>query len=730
MKLLRTKDLSFKPSFLTSRVARRVFVQFILCALVPIGVLGLVSFQQVTSQLHQQGRIRLLHFSKTMGMSTFERLSLLENELQNLSLIMQRNPETLSGSLTGEFGNKLKKQFKGIAFFRDSGEKSPLLGTIRQPEEFSSQEKQHLHSGKSLLLSRHDSQGRVHVYLVRNLVPQAPAAGFFMGEMRVRYLLGLSEYDTLPFRTELCLLDQTGDVLFSTMPVPALSYRKQVDAAPSGYFTWNRGTGTFLASFWSIPLKYYFFHARWTIIMSQPEKYIFSPVSYFEKTFPLVILLSLFVVVFISLVQIRKTMLPLQELKKGAQLIGMKQFDERISIESKDEFEDLAQTFNGMAEQLGRQFTTMTAAAEIDRAILSSLKTEEIARIALTRMSDLFHCTAAGLILVDPNALKPPKAYVLGQNNNKVRLLENMVVTPAELKRLLEKQDFTMIQQGESIPQFLGPLVTNQTRSFIVFPIFLKVDFAGIIVLGPSDPFEQEEDNLSRARLLANQVAVSLSNARLLEELSALNWGTLKALARAVDAKSPWTAGHSERVTQNALRIGRVLHLSPEELKDLHRGGLLHDIGKIGVPASILDKPAKLTPEEWRIIRDHPRMGAKIIEPIAPYKPIMPLVLQHHERFDGKGYPDGLAGNDISLGARILAVADAYDAMVSERPYRKALTQEQAVQIIRQEAGRQLDPDAVAAFLELADDGKVFGKHHTQSLIQPRYQHVAHSRSS
>ncbi len=448
-------------------------------------------------------------------------------------------------------------------------------------------------------------------------------------------------------------------------------------------------------------MKYVFLHSGWTIIMSQPEEYIFSPVSYFKKTFPLVVLLSFLVVVFISLVQIRRTMLPLEELKKGAHLIGMKQFHNRISLESGDEFEDLAKSFNNMAEQLSRQFKTMTATAEIDRAILSSLETDEIARIALTRMADLFHCNMAGLILLRPKGDAPPRTYLRRGKTTVVELVENVEVNPSEIKRILNEKDFMIIRDDEITPKFLFPFQTNPALSLALLPLFIKEDFAGVIVMGPSHPFEQDKDNLSQARLLTNQVAVSLSNARLLDELTTLNWGALKALARTVDAKSPWTAGHSERVTQNALRIGRILGFSREELKDLHRGGLLHDIGKIGVPAHILDKPGKLTRAEWAIVRQHPRMGTKIIEPIAAYIHIAPMILQHHERFDGKGYPDGLSGNAISLGARILAVADTYDAMVSDRPYRKGIAQERVIETIRQATGRQFDPVVVRAFLQV-----------------------------
>jgi HAMP domain-containing protein len=702
MEPMKTQDPSFKISFLRGGVARRVLVQFILCTLVPIAALGIISFSQVTNQLQEQGKVRLLHYSKNLGMSVFDKLTFLDNELQNLSLSLQRDPEAFVKTLSGGYLKKLKRQFSGLAVIRGSGTMLPLLGKIEKPRRFSDQEEKHLLTGKALLRSLRDQNGRLHLFMVRPILSENFVAGYLLGEIKADYLLGLSDYDSLPHKTELSVLDQKDQVIFCTIPIPSSSYRKRVDIDASGYFDWNSGRKKYLASFWSIPLKYDFLHARWTIIMSQPQEYIFSPVSYFKKTFPLVVLLSFLVVIFISLVQIRRTMLPLEELKKGAHLIGMKQFDNRISLRSGDEFEDLAQSLNGMAEQLGRQFNTMTAAAEIDRAILSSLKTEEIARIALTRMADLFHCHTASLVLLDhSNTPRPPKAYLLGHPIRSVKPVEDVEVHPSEIKRILKKGDFMIFRDDEATPKFLLPFQTNPALSLAVLPLFIKEDFAGVIVMGPSDPFEQDKDKLSQARLLTNQVAVALSNARLLEELTTLSWGALKALARTVDAKSPWTAGHSERVTQNALKIGRILGFSREELKDLHRGGLLHDIGKVGVPAHILDKPGKLTRAEWTIVRQHPRMGTKIIEPIAAYIHIAPMILQHHERFDGRGYPDGLSGNTISLGARILAVADAYDAMVSDRPYRVAITPERAIQNIRQEAGRQFDPVVVRAFLQV-----------------------------
>mgnify|MGYP001579340828 CR=1 FL=1 len=140
------------------------------------------------------------------------------------------------------------------------------------------------------------------------------------------------------------------------------------------------------------------------------------------------------------------------------------------------------------------------------------------------------------------------------------------------------------------------------------------------------------------------------------KKLDRLNWGALRAFARTVDAKSSWTAGHSERVTTLALKTGTALGMSQEDLDDLYRAGLLHDIGKIGVAQEILDKPGRLTKEEYMIMCEHPAKGASILEPIEDYAPIIPLIRQHHEWFNGEGYPYGLKGEEITVGGRILAV--------------------------------------------------------------------------
>ena len=184
--------------------------------------------------------------------------------------------------------------------------------------------------------------------------------------------------------------------------------------------------------------------------------------------------------------------------------------------------------------------------------------------------------------------------------------------------------------------------------------------------------------------------------------LEQLDIATVTAFARAIDANSPWTAGHSERVTAMALRIAHTMGLSGKDLQIVHRGGLLHDIGKIGTPSAILNKSGKLELCETEIIQAHVKVGIRILEPIDCFHDLLSVVAQHHEHYDGSGYPAGLAGEQISLHARIVAVADAYDALISDRPYRKAVAEQEAIEILKKNSGTQFDPKVVEALITVA----------------------------
>ena len=179
------------------------------------------------------------------------------------------------------------------------------------------------------------------------------------------------------------------------------------------------------------------------------------------------------------------------------------------------------------------------------------------------------------------------------------------------------------------------------------------------------------------------------------------------ALATAIEAKDPYTEGHVDRVASYALSLGGETGLAPWELQLLRKAAILHDVGKIGVNESVLLKPGSLSADEFNHMKSHTVIGERICRPLQQDKLILEVIRHHHERYDGKGYPDGLAGEDIPIAARIMAVVDAYDALTSDRPYRKRLSQEQAVQILKQEAGKQFDPKIAIAFVSMLETGRL-----------------------
>jgi len=694
-----------KGTFLNSKVARRIFLLFVFCALLPISLLAGVSFTQVTAQLNSQGLRRLHHSAKAMGMSIMERLSFIEQELKVISRRMSLLPGSSPAALAEPQGKDVRKRLLALAFTKDFQEARTLFGHAAYVVEPSEAEKNHLRSGKALVFTPPLQRDRRLVYMVRAVDPQDLALGVLFAHINPLYLWGLSESDTLPAGTELCVLNASNQVIYATHAVPGRFLEDPSFFEKTRFtitrFEWALEGKKYLASFWPVFMKFQYVCPKWTVIMSASKEDIEAPLALFKKIFPLVIFASLMLVLLLSVIQIRKTMHPLEMLKQGTRLIANRDFSSRVKIASEDEFEELGDAFNEMGRHLGRQFEAMTTVSEIDRAVLSALDTEQIAFTAVEHIHEFFGYEFMSISLFQSGKEQPTQTYMARGTPTVIRLMDQFQIPWKNLETFMGDRDLAILRTGSNFPDYLRPFAGGQVQTLILLPLMIKQNFSGVIIMGIRESAPPPREDLNQARQLADQVAVALSNAKLLDDLDQLNWGTLTALARAVDAKSPWTAGHSERVTNLALKIGRAMGLSAREMEDLHRGGLLHDIGKIGTPVGILDKPGRLTEEEMRVIQEHPGLGARILEPIEAYDKVIPLVLQHHERFDGGGYPQGLAGEDINYGARILAVADVYDALVSDRPYRKGMAADRVKDILQKNSGTHFDPPVVEAFLDM-----------------------------
>jgi len=218
-----------------------------------------------------------------------------------------------------------------------------------------------------------------------------------------------------------------------------------------------------------------------------------------------------------------------------------------------------------------------------------------------------------------------------------------------------------------------------------------------LVALNPNDGRLFTSSDTELLQPAASLIATQQTNARVYADLKELLFGVIRALTAAIDAKDPYTSGHSERVARIAVRLAEELGMSPNQRGDLYLMGLLHDVGKIGVDDAVLKKSGPLTPDEYRQIQAHVEIGVHILADLKKLNHLLPGVRHHHESLDGSGYPCGIAGESIPLEARILAVADSYDAMSSTRPYRRRLSPTQIDDILRKGSGTQWDPRIIEA---------------------------------
>ncbi|HEX8960911.1 MAG TPA: HD domain-containing phosphohydrolase [Geobacteraceae bacterium] len=245
-------------------------------------------------------------------------------------------------------------------------------------------------------------------------------------------------------------------------------------------------------------------------------------------------------------------------------------------------------------------------------------------------------------------------------------------------------------------------------RSILCIP--LVTDGRGIGMLVASDKLSDQEfwsRELKLMGVFALEAAAAIKKAQLYEEISELFVHTVEALASAIDAKDPYTYGHSKRVARVSTAICEEMGMTRKEVRQVELAAILHDIGKIGTPESILQKPDRLTPEEMERIHEHPARGARILSNISEFRDVIKWIRHHHEWYDGKGYPDHIAAEEIPLQARVITIADTFDAMTSDRPYRKGMPAREALGIMEEFSGSQFDPHILRMFRTIYESGKI-----------------------
>jgi HD-GYP domain-containing protein (c-di-GMP phosphodiesterase class II)/HAMP domain-containing protein len=396
---------------------------------------------------------------------------------------------------------------------------------------------------------------------------------------------------------------------------------------------------------------------------------------------------------------------PLRGLAAAATAIAAGDLHQHLPIERRDEVGSLAQAFNTMAVQVEARIETLSAktqalAVEISNlsAFGATLAQTPDPHAELLRLADMIRgmldADAASVFLVYEG--HTTRAAFSGGQRCPVPspAADELAAWVIETHHGLEVADADADDHLSALAR-----ATNQLRSLLAVPLARQEGVVGALVVGFSDAHEFGPEELPLLTTVGGQIAIALQNAEAYEKLDRMYLETVTALAAAMEAKDQYTASHADSLASTAVAVGAQMGLTDAELRMLQYAAVLHDIGKIGIPGNILNKPAALTREEFETMAQHTIIGERIISRIDYLVPIARIIRSAHERWDGAGYPDGYRGEEIPLASRILLVCDAFDAMTTDRPYRGALPIESALRELERHAGTQFDPRVVDVFL-------------------------------
>ncbi|MRR06139.1 MAG: HD domain-containing protein [Deltaproteobacteria bacterium] len=384
--------------------------------------------------------------------------------------------------------------------------------------------------------------------------------------------------------------------------------------------------------------------------------------------------------------------------EKGINLIKDMAANAALSVSHMRHYDETLDT----AINLAKRVDTILTLDEINKAISSSLSREKIFEKAIQGIERIIPCAMVMIIQEEKSEIVITASHWREEN------VAAALHSGARLS-LYRSTAGNAMKTGKSVsieslgskqnPGHLDRILSEAgIATLLAVPLVSRDTARGALLLGDRQPGGFATEEIFVIEKIASQISVALENALLYEDMRNLFISTVSSLANAIDAKSPWTKGHSERVMNIAAKIAEEMGLSDLFVEQIKIAGLLHDIGKIGILEELLEKPDKISDEEFPPMRLHPEKGVAILAPIEQLQDILPAIRHHHERYDGTGYPDGLKGEEIPLQARIVAVADAFDAMVSDRPYKKGFSVQKALKVIEMGAGSQFDPFVVECF--------------------------------
>jgi diguanylate cyclase (GGDEF)-like protein len=488
---------------LGTRVARRVLGLFLLCALLPVALTIALSYGRIQNALVEERILQLGQAAEGYGTTLLERLRLADQLARSIAAA----PDTAAASRAS-----LAQHFRNVALVVPGEAPRALLGEGALPAEvLAAAADSRLVAGEPTLRTPSVATGARSVWLVRPIAAGDPARGMLAAEIAPDFLWGTA--DELPFNTELCVLDASRAPLHCTAPLPAAALREigaRLAAGPSGHHAWQDGAERHLSSYREVFLEARFRASSWPIVMSQPEEHALAPTRAVARLVVPVVVLGLLLAAFLGLVQVRRTMGPLQNLTDATKRIAARDFDARLAADRDDEFGELARAFNTMSERLGRQFHALGALAQIDSVILSKVDLDRIVAIALARMKGVVRADWRVVLLVD--GAEESRFNVHAPEGPAEWNGSAETLGPDDLARLAGAAKGRLLA-ADVAPGWLAPLVAAGARSIFVLPIRLEARLAGAIVLGHRSKIALDDDEVRLVQDLGDRVAVALATA-------------------------------------------------------------------------------------------------------------------------------------------------------------------------------------------------------------------------
>jgi len=361
-------------------------------------------------------------------------------------------------------------------------------------------------------------------------------------------------------------------------------------------------------------------------------------------------------------------------------------------------------------EKVQRQLQRLEALHRIDMAITAGLEMNLSLGLLLEQLLSLLTVDAAAILLLEPHTRLLRPAVHRGFRTDAIQHTQLSLGSGHAGRAALERQMIHIHDLVNHPDEFArtASLATENFKTYFAIPLIAKGQVKGVLEIFHRSSLSPDREWSNFIETMANQAAITIDNVQLFEGLQKSNMelaiaydATIAGWSHAMDLRDKETEGHTQRVTERTIQLARKMGIDPQELVHIRRGALLHDIGKLGVPDHILLKHGKLTEEEWEIMRQHPVYALNMLMPITYLRPALDIPYCHHEKWDGTGYPRGLKGEQIPLSARLFAIVDVWDALGSDRPYRKAWPKEEILEYIQEESGKHFDPQVVEAFMQL-----------------------------